>query len=173
MIIKQIPVGYLDNFCDIVGCKKTRKALVIDPGSDTERILSEADAENLEIITIVNTHGHGDHTAGNAALKKRTRARVVIHELDGDRYPEADVLLSNEKTLQLGDLTFDFVDDREKVWSLLKEMVSLYEGQTGWALLPEAEVSCHGVIGSARRDLCGRPSSRHSYCGQFPLPAPQ
>jgi len=64
MIIKQIPVGYLDNFCYIVGCKKTRKALVVDPGSDTERILSEADAENLEIITIVNTHGHGDHTAG-------------------------------------------------------------------------------------------------------------
>ncbi len=41
MIIKQIAIGYMDNFCYIVGCENTRKALVIDPGSDTERILSE------------------------------------------------------------------------------------------------------------------------------------
>jgi transcriptional regulator len=27
-----------------------------------------------------------------------------------------------------------FIEDREKVWPLLKEMVSLYEGQTGWRL---------------------------------------
>jgi predicted FMN-binding regulatory protein PaiB len=27
-----------------------------------------------------------------------------------------------------------FVEDQEKVWSLLKTMVSLYEGQTGWRL---------------------------------------
>jgi glyoxylase-like metal-dependent hydrolase (beta-lactamase superfamily II) len=109
MIIKQIPIGYMDNFCYIVGCENTRKALVIDPGSDTERILSEAEAEKLEIITIVNTHGHGDHTAGNAALKKRTGARVLIHELDGDRYPDADVFFCNEKNLQLGDLNFDVI----------------------------------------------------------------
>jgi glyoxylase-like metal-dependent hydrolase (beta-lactamase superfamily II) len=109
MIVKQIPVGYMDNFCYIVGCKNTGKALVIDPGPDTERILSEAKKENLEITTIVNTHGHGDHTAGNAALKERTGSGVVIHELDGDRYPAADILLKNEKNLQLGDLTFDVI----------------------------------------------------------------
>lgn len=109
MIIKQISIGYLDNFSYLVGCESTRQALVIDPGPDAERFVSEAKKETLEIVTIVNTHGHGDHTAGNAALKERTEARVVIHELDGDRYPAADVLLSDEKTLQLGDITFDVI----------------------------------------------------------------
>jgi glyoxylase-like metal-dependent hydrolase (beta-lactamase superfamily II) len=71
--------------------------------------VSEAEKDNLEIVTIVNTHGHGDHTAGNATLKERTGARVFIHELDGDRYPDADVLLCNEKPLQLGDLAFDVI----------------------------------------------------------------
>jgi len=109
MIIKQIAIGYMDNFCYIVGCENTRQALVIDPGSDADRIVSEAEKDSLEIVTIVNTHGHGDHTAGNATLKERTGARVFIHELDGDRYPDADVLLCNEKPLQLGDLAFDVI----------------------------------------------------------------
>ena len=109
MIIKQIAIGYMDNFCYIIGCENTRRALVIDPGPDVERIVSEAQKENLEIVTIVNTHGHGDHTAGNGPIKARTGAEIIIHELDGDRYPDADVLLSNEKTLQLGDITFDVI----------------------------------------------------------------
>ena len=109
MIIKQIATGYMDNFSYIVGCENTRQALVIDPGSDVERIASMAAKEDLKIVTIVNTHGHGDHTAGNARLKSLTGANVIIHELDGDRYPGADLLLSDEKDLQLGDITFDVI----------------------------------------------------------------
>jgi len=109
MVIKQIAIGYMDNFSYIIGCENTRQALVIDPGSDVDQIVSIAQKEGLEIVTIVNTHGHGDHTAGNAALKGRTGARVVIHELDGDRYPAAEVQLSNEKTLQLGDIALDVI----------------------------------------------------------------
>jgi len=59
----------MDNFCYIVGCHKTRKAMVIDPGPEVERIMAVARKENLDIVTIVNTHGHGDHTAGNSKLK--------------------------------------------------------------------------------------------------------
>jgi glyoxylase-like metal-dependent hydrolase (beta-lactamase superfamily II) len=34
MIIKQLEVGHMDNFCYLVACGKTRKAVVIDPGAD-------------------------------------------------------------------------------------------------------------------------------------------
>jgi len=109
MVIKQIAIGYMDNFSYIIGCENTRQALVIDPGANVDQIVSIARNEGLEIVTIVNTHGHGDHTAGNAALKQRTGARVIIHELDGDRYPAADVLLSHQKTLQLGDIALEVI----------------------------------------------------------------
>jgi glyoxylase-like metal-dependent hydrolase (beta-lactamase superfamily II) len=109
MIIKQLEIGYMENFCYLVGCDNTRKALVIDPGNDIDQILAAAEKEGLEIVTIVNTHGHGDHTAGNANLKELTGARIFIHVLDADNYPEADVLLNDEKTLQLGDITFDII----------------------------------------------------------------
>jgi len=109
MVIKQLAVGYMDNFCYIVGCEKTRQALVIDPGSDVERILSAAEKEGLTIVKIVNSHGHGDHTAGNAKLKSLTGAKIIIHERDADRYPGADILLSDQKTLQLGEITFEII----------------------------------------------------------------
>jgi len=109
MIIKQIPMGYMDNFSYVVGCAATGKALVIDPAPAVDRIISAADKAELKIAMIVNTHGHEDHTAGNAALKRRTGAPVYIHALDGDRYPQADYLLKAETALQLGEIVFDII----------------------------------------------------------------
>jgi len=69
MIIRQLDVGHMDNFCYLVGCEKTRKAVIIDPGAEVERIVSEAHKDGLDIQYIVNTHGHGDHTAGSASSR--------------------------------------------------------------------------------------------------------
>ena len=162
MIIKQIAIGYMDNFSYLIGCETTRQALVIDPGSDVDQIVSIARKENLEIVTIVNTHGHGDHTAGNAALKERTGARVVIYELDGDRYPAADVLLSDEKTLQLGDLTVDVIHTPGHTPGgiCLHARGNLFTGDTLF------------VGDSGRTDLAGgdRPAMGKSICRLMELP---
>ncbi|MDX2500281.1 MAG: MBL fold metallo-hydrolase [Deltaproteobacteria bacterium] len=162
MIIKQIAIGYMDNFSYLIGCENTRQALVIDPGSDVDQIVSIARKENLEIVTIVNTHGHGDHTAGNAALKERTGARVVIHELDGDRYPAADVLLSDEETLQLGDLTVDVIHTPGHTPGgiCLHARGNLFTGDTLF------------VGDSGRTDLAGgdRPAMGKSICRLMALP---
>ncbi len=109
MIIRQLPIGLMDNFTYIVGCEKTQKALVIDPAGDPGRIASEARKENLSIVLIVNTHGHGDHTVGNAGLKKRTGAKVAVHRLDADRVPDADLRLSDEESLQVGEISFEVI----------------------------------------------------------------
>ncbi len=47
------------------------KCLVVDPGSNTQAILAQLDSLGLVPEMILNTHGHGDHIAGNADLKKR------------------------------------------------------------------------------------------------------
>lgn len=45
------------------------EALVVDPGFDPESILDVIRLRNLRPVAILNTHGHSDHIAGNAALK--------------------------------------------------------------------------------------------------------
>jgi hydroxyacylglutathione hydrolase len=106
MIIKQLKLGVMDNFSYLVGCEQTRQALVIDPSANVKRILSEAEKMKLSIVFIVNTHGHGDHTAGSAELKALTGARIIIHSLDAEALPEADIRWTDESDLKVGALTF-------------------------------------------------------------------
>jgi len=105
LIIKQLKHGSMDNFSYLIGCDQTGQAMVIDPGANVTRILSEAQKQGLSIESIVNTHGHGDHTAGSARLKLLTGARIIIHALDADAVPEADIRLSDEIDLPAGALT--------------------------------------------------------------------
>jgi len=82
MIIRQLQVGPEKVFCYILGCEKTRKAVVIDPGGEEEKILALIQELRLDPLYIINTHMHPDHTCGNAKLKRETGAAIVMHEKD-------------------------------------------------------------------------------------------
>jgi len=43
-----------------------------------------AKKRKVRINAIVNTHGHVDHIGGNAEMKRKTGARIIIHEGDAD-----------------------------------------------------------------------------------------
>lgn len=103
MIVKQLKFGG-DNFIYLVGCERTRKACVIDTLADTDRILHAARQNNLEIERIIHTHGHYDHVAGSEELKKRTGAKIIMHELDAKRVDYVDIRLKDEKEIIVGDL---------------------------------------------------------------------
>jgi glyoxylase-like metal-dependent hydrolase (beta-lactamase superfamily II) len=53
----------------IVRLPGRRQALVIDPGLEPVPILEYLEAQELEVAAILNTHGHGDHIAGNRDVK--------------------------------------------------------------------------------------------------------
>ena len=65
MILRTLVVGPLQTNCYLLGCERTRLAAVIDPGGDAEVIISTVEREDLNVLFIINTHGHFDHTAAN------------------------------------------------------------------------------------------------------------
>ncbi len=77
---EQLKSSEMMNFSYIVGDKETGLAAVIDPPLDSRVILDLLNKNNLKLVYIINTHGHFDHTGGNATLKKLTGARIVAHE---------------------------------------------------------------------------------------------
>jgi glyoxylase-like metal-dependent hydrolase (beta-lactamase superfamily II) len=73
------------------------EALVVDPGFDTESILEVLDRHGLRLAAILNTHGHADHIAGNAAMKRAYPAAPLIIGRN-----EAHLLTDSEANLSAG-----------------------------------------------------------------------
>ncbi len=69
--------------CFVVADAKTSKAIVVDPGDEEQRIASFVRDEGLEVVEIVNTHGHIDHAGAVAPLKRLLGVPFAIHP--GDR----------------------------------------------------------------------------------------
>ena len=84
MDIKQIFLPQMANFSYMIGDPASKTCAVVDPAFDPEKIMSEIRAEGYTITHVINTHGHSDHTSGNAAIIEATGAALCIHEADAD-----------------------------------------------------------------------------------------
>lgn len=77
MNLKKFTVGNVMSQCYIIS--KNKKAIIIDPGAEGERIYNYLLDNNLELKFIINTHGHFDHIAANDFLKNKTGADILAH----------------------------------------------------------------------------------------------
>ncbi len=82
MILKQLQLGVDKVFCYILACEESHEAVVIDPCGEEEKLLALIQELQLNILFIVNTHCHPDHTCGNKVIKEATQALIVRHEAD-------------------------------------------------------------------------------------------
>jgi hydroxyacylglutathione hydrolase len=82
MIIESFVVGMLQTNCYLVGDSPTHQALVIDPGGESERIARRIEQLGLNLVSILNTHGHLDHILDAWALKKRLGGEIYLHSKD-------------------------------------------------------------------------------------------
>ena len=82
MKIIKMEVGIFAVNCYIVFSDRTKEGLVVDPGGDAKRILKAIDEYDLDIKSIVLTHGHGDHIGGVLELKEELGVDILVHEAD-------------------------------------------------------------------------------------------
>lgn len=71
MRFRIIPVTPFQQNCSLLWCESSRKAAVVDPGGDVERVLAVAASEGVAVEKILLTHGHIDHAGGAAEMKRR------------------------------------------------------------------------------------------------------
>ena len=65
-----VPVTPYQQNCSIAVCETTNRAAVVDPGGDLDRIQEAIGKLGVEVEKILVTHGHLDHCAGAAALRR-------------------------------------------------------------------------------------------------------
>lgn len=80
--IVQLEVGLLQNFCEVIGCPRTKEAVLVDPAFEVDRLLRAAQERGWTVSTIVLTHTHDDHVAGLDEAAEATGAVVRCHPLE-------------------------------------------------------------------------------------------
>jgi glyoxylase-like metal-dependent hydrolase (beta-lactamase superfamily II) len=79
----------------VIGLAGRADAIVVDPGFQPDLILEYFREAELDVAAIVNTHGHVDHIAGNAAIKQAyPNAPIIIGAGDAAMLTDADLNLS-------------------------------------------------------------------------------
>ena len=91
-----------DNYIYLLCEPASATVAVVDPG-DTGPVLAELDRRGWSLDLIINTHHHGDHVAGNGALKQRFGAPVVGPRADASRIRGLDRGVGEGDTIQVGD----------------------------------------------------------------------
>ncbi len=89
MIIETAAVGPFFKNGYLVGCERTREAVLIDPGDEVATLLAAAERRGLTVRHILLTHAHVDHVTGVAAAKRALGAPVYLHRDDLPIYQNA------------------------------------------------------------------------------------
>ncbi len=88
------------NFVYLVVDERSREAMVVDSGWETQPVEEAAREAGAEVKYVVATHEHFDHIATLPELAAKLGARVVAHE---NSPIECDVRVRDKDELRLGD----------------------------------------------------------------------
>lgn len=80
--VETIPVTEFGQNCRILWCSETKDGVVVDPGGDSEKILTAAKDLGVSIKAIWLTHSHLDHCGGVAPLLERLHVPLVANPLE-------------------------------------------------------------------------------------------
>mgnify|MGYP005725896541 CR=1 FL=1 len=124
MVVHPMTLGMFGVNNYLVHSPGSSKAILIDACEDYQSILRKISELKLELVYLINTHGHGDHIAGNEAIIKETGAKLMIGALEQPyltdpnlnlsawmgatlNSPEPDRLLEEGDIVEFGDINFE------------------------------------------------------------------
>jgi hydroxyacylglutathione hydrolase len=142
---------------------------IIDPG-EAAPIMRTLELLDLKLDYILNTHHHGDHVAGNFALKDKYGAKILAPEKEKDRIKMVDVGLSEGSALKLGKEEVKIIETpghtKGGICFFFKNSRALFTGDTLFSL------GCGRLIEGTAEEMWGSlqkilmlPDTTNIYCG--------
>lgn len=120
-----MPVTAFQQNCSLLTCTQTRKAALVDPGGEAEKLIEAVEQADVTLEQVLLTHGHIDHIGGAAdvaahfgvpivgphradeQLIQGVAAQAAMFGMPGVKVPTIDRWLEGGDTVEVGTLTFD------------------------------------------------------------------
>ncbi|WP_396201031.1 MBL fold metallo-hydrolase [Gemmatimonas sp.] len=169
LTLQQLTVGPLQENCWLLADTVSGKAVLVDPGDESDVLLAAVDATGCALEAIWLTHAHFDHVGGVAGVIAARPVPIWLHPADAFFYanaasnaarwgvviqdpPPADHELAEGDRVQLGDYQFD-------VWHLPGHAPG-HVAFIGHGLCLSGDVLFAGSIGRTDLPLCD-PTAMH------------
>jgi hydroxyacylglutathione hydrolase len=107
LIFEQIRAGGDRNFGYLLGDRDTGQGVLIDPSYSPEAFVQRCTDQGLAVTHVINTHGHPDHTNGNAKAAELTAAPLAAFADSSLVSP--DLGLRDEQEVKVGGLRLQFL----------------------------------------------------------------
>lgn len=82
MFRETFPAGAFSCNCSVIACEQTRRAVVIDPGGEVDKIAEIVRHHDLEVAAIIHTHAHLDHIYCTRDVKQEHGGEICLHRDD-------------------------------------------------------------------------------------------
>lgn len=106
----------------VVWDEETKKAIIVDPGDEPERIAGAARVLALEVTEIICTHAHVDHAGAVAEMKRITGVPFAVHSAER---PVLESMAPQARMFGLGEVDEPEVDR----WLEEGDLITLGEQQ--------------------------------------------
>ena len=84
--VVSLPNGQFAENCYLLADRRSREAVIIDPGEEPAMFLAELDTRGWSLGAIWLTHAHIDHIMGVGTVRAATGAPIYLHPLDRPIY---------------------------------------------------------------------------------------
>ena len=132
--VRAVAPFYKNGF--VVGCPRTREAVLIDPGDEVDEVLGAVRDHDLDVTYILLTHAHLDHVTGVGMAKTAFDVPVYLHK---------DDLFLYERTVEQGQM-FGFKVQQPPPVDAYYDMTPMYFG--------DYEVRVHHTPGHCPGGVC-------------------
>lgn len=82
LLMETFAAGAFACNCTVLACAKTKEAVVIDPGGETDRIRQIAEHHELVIKAVIHTHAHLDHIYCTRDVVEAHGGEICLHKDD-------------------------------------------------------------------------------------------
>ena len=133
MFFRQYDLACLSLYSYLIGDTATGRAVVVDPQRDIGEYLADAQAHDLRIERVVETHFHADFLSGHLELAEATGAVVSYGDVAEPDF--AVDPLADGQVLSLGDITLEVRHTPGHTPESISVVVRQHPDDEPWAVL--------------------------------------